>query len=63
MPKFPKTFYVKYEEGNNEPDYPVCYAAPIEAAELGETVTVGVYTLTETMTVKGVAITNTAGRR
>ena len=59
MPKFPKTYYVKFEDGGSGPDYPACYHTPVEAAEMGETVRVGVYTLTETMTVKGIAVTNT----
>lgn len=63
MPKFPKTYYVKFEKDRTGPDYPVCLQEPIDAAEMGETVTVGLYTLTETMTVKGVAVTNTIARK
>lgn len=63
MPKFPKNYYVKFEKDNSGPDYPVCHVDPIDAAELGQKITVGVYTLTEVMTVKGICITNTVSKR
>ncbi len=56
---FPKTLYVKVEDGGTGPDYFGTYSAAIEAAELGEKIKVGLYTLTETIEVKGVAVTNT----
>lgn len=56
---FPKTLYVKVEDGGTGPDYFNPCESLVEAAEMGEKTKVGVYSLTETVEVKGVAITNT----
>jgi len=53
MPKFPKTYYVKFESGGDGPDYPVPYDTAMGCAELGERITVGVYRLVETQVVEG----------
>ena len=54
MAKFPKMFFIKYEDGGTGPDYPVPYDTPLAAAELGEKITVGVYRLVEKQVVEGV---------
>lgn len=59
MPKFPKTLYAKYEDGGSGPDYIGTYDDPVYAAEMGEKIAVGVYELIETVSVKGVAVTDT----
>ena len=59
---FPKTLYVKVESGGSGPDYFNACEDVIETAEMGEKTKVGVYTLTETIEVKGVAITNTLAK-
>lgn len=59
MKAFPKTIYAKIEAGGSGPDYLLPCESLVEAAEMGERIKVGVYTLTETVEVKGVAITNT----
>lgn len=56
---FPKTLYVKVEDGGTGPDYLNPCKTLIETAEMGEKIKVGVYVLTEMVEVKGVAITNT----
>lgn len=60
--KFPKNVFIKFEDGGSGPDYMLPYSAAIEAAEMGQKIKVGVYTLTETIEVKGVAVTNTISR-
>lgn len=64
---FPKTLYVKVEDGGSGPDYLCPYEDVVDTAEMGKKIKVGVYTLTETTEVKGVAVTNTVkaarGRR
>ena len=54
MPKFPKTFFIKYENGGSGPDYPACYDDPMACCEMGEKITIGVYKLVETQVVEGV---------
>lgn len=61
--KYPKTLFVKRESGGTGPDYFNPCASALETAEMGEVIQVGVYTLTETIEVKGVAITSTVKRR
>lgn len=56
---FPKTLHLKVEDGGSGPDYLMPYADLIDTAVMGKTIKVGVYTLTETVEVKGVAVTNT----
>lgn len=60
--KFPKKVFIKFEDGGSGPNYMMPYSAPIEAAEMGQKIKIGVYTLTETIEVKGVAVTNTISR-
>lgn len=60
--KFPKKVFIKFEDGGSGPDYMVPYSAVIETAEMGQKIKVGIYTLTETIEVKGVAVTNTVKR-
>lgn len=60
--KFPKKVFIKFEDGGNGPDYMVPHSDPIDAAEMGQRIKVGVYTLTETVEVKGVAVTNTISK-
>lgn len=59
---FPKKIIIKWENGGNEPDYMVAYRDAVDTAEMGQRITVGVYTLAETVEVKGVAVTNTVKR-
>lgn len=56
---FPKQIVIKWEDGGSEPAYMVPYRDLVDTAEMGQKTVVGVYTLTETVEVKGVAITNT----
>jgi len=56
---FPKTLYMKIENGGSGPDYFNAYEDVIDAAEMGEKIKVGVYVLSETQEVKGVVVTNT----
>lgn len=60
--KFPKKVFIKFEDGGSGPDYMVSHGAAIDAAEMGQKIKIDVYTLTETIEVKGVAITNTISR-
>jgi hypothetical protein len=60
--KFPKTLYVKVGDGGTGPDFLLPCGSVVEAAEMGKSIRVGVYTLAETTEVKGVAITNTASK-
>ena len=43
--KFPKVLYVTIEKENNGTDYTVSHFTAEEAAEIGETRTVGIYKL------------------
>lgn len=59
---FPKTLYVKVEDGGSGPDYLMPYEDAVDTAEMGKKIKVGVYTLTETVEVNGVAVTNTIAK-
>lgn len=56
MKAYPKTLFVKWEDGGNGPDYlnPVTDVADL--AQIGIKTKVGVYRLVETQDVKGMAI-------
>lgn len=55
MPKFPKTIYVEVTPVQGVDDeYLLAHPTPETAAEIGHTVKLGVYTLTDTLTVTGV---------
>lgn len=59
--RFPKTITAKVEDGGKDDDYMVCNPGTdmMAHAELGETIKVGIYTLTEIREVSGIATSKT----
>jgi hypothetical protein len=54
MAKFPKTLYAKIEDGGTGPAYVGTYDNIMDAAEMGEKITIGVYKLEGVQYVEGV---------
>jgi hypothetical protein len=54
MAKFPKVLHVKWEDGGTGPEYLGAYDNPMDAAELGEKIKMGVYRLEGVQEVEGV---------
>lgn len=63
MKVFPKTLYVKRENGGTDDEYLNPAKEVTDLAEMGAKVRVGVYVLKEVVEIKGVVVTTTVRDR